>query len=1424
MKPGAGWIGRISKCLLSLLAAATVVVASACGGGGGGSSSTAPPPSTGSSTKVVITGTLSYAVQAKPSINASAAHSAISGFTWSGATLQVVDGSGAVIGTGTVNADGSYSVSVDPGSNYFIRVQSGNLVLKAFVLTALANTSVNVTPTTTAEVLVLAQVLGVANAGDSGVSAASALASVNVGAVVVQITANPNIAALANTLAANILASYDSSSSAASIGAADPSVSSSVTAISAVVSTTAVPAAPSSPSGVGVAAGNGQVIVTWNAVTGATSYNIYYRSAPNVTIANGTKVANAASGGAITGLTNGTAYYFVVTAVNAGGESAISSEVGATPQVPAPGAPTGISVTGGVSQATVSWTAVAGAASYNIYYDTASGVIPTGDKVTKITGATSGYAVTGLLNGTRYYFVVSAVNAGGESAVSSEVNVTPQVPAPSAPTGVGVTPGNAQVTVTWTAPAGTVTSYNVYYRAATPNVSIGGTGVILKAGMTSGGAIIPLTNGTTYYFVVTAVNAGVESVISNEVAATPQESAPAAPTNPGAFAGNGNVTVSWTAPAGTVTSYNVYYRAATPGVTTANGTKVPNATSGGTINSLANGTIYYFVVTAVNGGGESVISSEVSATPQAVAQGAPTGVSVTGGNGNATVSWTTPAGSTATSYNVYWSTVAGFTPGTAQGSALGIAGTSKVVNGLTNGTQYYFIVTGVSPDGESSAGTGTGLFDGAENGIGLWTAGSPWGIATGASNAGTHSFTDSPAGDYAHNMNTSLTLATPLNFTSAANPVLSFSHKYATETGYDYCYVEISTDGGAVWTQLATYNGSLAAWTPVSINLGAYAGQASVKLRFRFTSDHSVALDGWYLDDITITGSSTQVSVIPLVPPGAPTLSAVTMPGDGRVTINWTAPAGGGAVASYNIYYIAGTTVTTTTAGAVDIPAISGASTSYTVNGLTNGTQYAFIVSAANSGGETASATVVTATPSGAWSVKTPMLYQRDNAANAVLNGKIYVVGGAPAGISVLSSMEVYDPAANTWPLNNPATGTPWASMPAARYGPAAVGMNGMIYVFSGTDIVNGQSPIYQTIVYDPNTNVWSTTVPVTSATTAAGTAGAALAPIPTGRWGFDVVVVDGLIYAIGGAVQSAAGINTYYSTVEVYDPVLNTWATKAAMPTPRWGMTVSVVNGLIYAIGGWGGWPELAMVEIYDPAANTWSTTVPATAATTAAGTAGAALAPMPTARDDFGFAVVNGLIYAIGGDINTFDDYARTSCCTTVVEAYDPVTNAWTTKAPMPTIRDDFDASMVDGVIYAIAGSRDGKFTDNPTPPPGSPPAPALTQAFLDANNGGFSLTMVEAYTSSGIPVPNGVTATAAGNQVSLSWNAVAGASSYNIYWSNKAGVSTTANSTKIANGNLTTYAHSGLTAGTWYYYVVTAVTASGESLPSNEVAVKP
>ena len=185
--------------------------------------------------------------------------------------------------------------------------------------------------------------------------------------------------------------------------------------------------APIAPTGVTATAGDGQATISWNAVSGATSYNIYWSTTSGVTKSTGTKISNVTSPYAHTGRANGTTYYYVVTAVNSAGESAESSQVSATPIVTgtAPIAPTGVTATAGDGQVSISWNAVSGATSYNIYWSTTSGV--TKSTGTKITTATSPYIHTGKTNGTAYYYVVTAVNSFGESSISTEVSAMPQV-------------------------------------------------------------------------------------------------------------------------------------------------------------------------------------------------------------------------------------------------------------------------------------------------------------------------------------------------------------------------------------------------------------------------------------------------------------------------------------------------------------------------------------------------------------------------------------------------------------------------------------------------------------------------------------------------------------------------------------------------------------------------------------------------------------------------------------------------------------------------------------------------------------------------------------------------------------------------------------------------------------------------------------
>ena len=126
--------------------------------------------------------------------------------------------------------------------------------------------------------------------------------------------------------------------------------------------------------------------------------------------------------------------------------------------------------------------------------------------------------------------------------------------------------------------------------------------------------------------------------------------------------------------------------------------------------------------------------------------------------------------------------------------------------------------------------------------------------------SGHRSLTDSPNGLYADNRNISAEITPSFDLTGAANAELRFRHHYDTEPGYDYAIVEYKKNAGS-WNQLASYNGgagSPANYLPVTLPLsGALGGQC--KIRFRFTSDSSVTLDGWHVDDIEIYVNGSRV-------------------------------------------------------------------------------------------------------------------------------------------------------------------------------------------------------------------------------------------------------------------------------------------------------------------------------------------------------------------------------------------------------------------------------------------------------------------------------------------------------------------------------------------------------------------------------------
>jgi subtilisin family serine protease len=189
------------------------------------------------------------------------------------------------------------------------------------------------------------------------------------------------------------------------------------------------------------------------------------------------------------------------------------------------------------------------------------------------------------------------------------------------------------------------------------------------------------------------------------------------------------------------------------------------------------------------------------------------------------------------------------------------------VSGLSETTKYYFAIKAIDNASNKSTisniaqcittKTNTIFSDTMESGTSKWTAESPWGLATNKYKSSSHCWTDSPNGNYQDNVTTRLTTSS-LNLSNYNSARLTFWHQYQLETSFDYAYVYITINNGSSWTLLKTYNGTQSSWTQESVDLSSYcgAGKTNVKIRFILTTDSSVTYDGWYIDDVVISGSN----------------------------------------------------------------------------------------------------------------------------------------------------------------------------------------------------------------------------------------------------------------------------------------------------------------------------------------------------------------------------------------------------------------------------------------------------------------------------------------------------------------------------------------------------------------------------------------
>lgn len=425
----------------------------------------------------------------------------------------------------------------------------------------------------------------------------------------------------------------------------------------------------------------------------------------------------------ITGLTNGQNYYFRVSAINSSGPGAqVTSSVlmpGAVAAAPTSVVASGIQVS--PTSITVNWTAPVDPVGYPVtgYVVTA---MPGGMKCAVPTATvTCTYAgLNALPAGTNYTFSVVAQNGIGSSA--SSISSSPYllgVPA-GTPLNVSAVPTSGGAMVSWNPPTndgGTaITGYRVQYSASGTgpwSTAVANTGTVNPQYQVTG-----LSNGIAYFFRVTAINSSGLGADATSTLSYFPGTIPSAPSNvvaSGVHASpSSTATVSWTAPivatGSEITGYTV---TALPGGMTCQSTAT-SCTFTDT-NALAVNSAYTFAVTATNTFGTSPASVPSLSYLIGDSPAAPEPVTATAGVGSVQLAWTPPSGPV-NSYQVYLSTTSASGPWSVVTLNTGDLNAHVVVDGLANGTQYWFAVTATNASGPSDQAVSAGVTPGGAPG------------------------------------------------------------------------------------------------------------------------------------------------------------------------------------------------------------------------------------------------------------------------------------------------------------------------------------------------------------------------------------------------------------------------------------------------------------------------------------------------------------------------------------------------------------------------------------------------------------------------------------------------------------------------------------------------------------------------------------
>ena len=738
-------------------------------------------------------------------------------------------------------------------------------------------------------------------------------------------------------------------------------------------------APPSAPTSVSGTAGPSSAIISFSppSSTGGASITGYGATCTSTNGGAPGSVTGSSSPLTVNGLTAGKTYTCDVTASNSQGAGAASS-TGSIIPLGVPDAPTAVSATAGNGQAVVTFTAPTNTGGSTITGYSASCTSSNGGAAGTITGSSSPLTVTGLTNGKTYTCAITATNAQGTGSASTASSPIIPLGVPDAPTAVIATPGNAQVSLSWTAPTNTggqpITGYTVTGAPVGSCTTTGATSCVITG----------LTNGTAYTFQVVATTAQGDSAAASSNTVTPE-----AATAPVIFAVSPSTGPQAGGTAVIITGTNL--TGATQvlfGGTPATGVTVNQA--GNQITAItpahAGGAIDITVVTPA---GDDVLEMSFTYDAPPAIPGTPIPAA---GDRQVNVSWPQVlTGGDPVSYTVT-ATPGGQTctvpfPGQAYPYA------SCIVTGLTNGTAYTFRVQatnalGNATSGSSIAATPAAVLNGACGAAsGVPTLVPPVGLLCGT---GTASAVSNANGTFTWdctgtNGGSTAQCSAP---GAASQGSQTGSTAFTTDTASNGCNLQSARlltppDGGPGGSTTMPYGVVNFEMVSCSGNEArvrmTYAGivEGMQFWKYVVNSYHT----GWTQlpsNEVTLSGNTAEFTIVDngewdndptvgaiadpggpgfdpnaLTPPGQPTNVTGTA-GNQSATLRWDVPASGGQPVRYIVAALINGVPTGQTCEA------TWPATSCTVQGLTNGQAYTFTVTAENGAGVGQAGVVVT--------------------------------------------------------------------------------------------------------------------------------------------------------------------------------------------------------------------------------------------------------------------------------------------------------------------------------------------------------------------------------------------------------------------------------------------------------------------------------